>query len=395
MMVKTFRYSRKEMTLFIDGDEVEKSDGDEWVAPLELVADGSLASFRRAVLNEHGQWPSQPNPDPDVAERLRRIVSSVDSRSLHANLGSVSFSPASTDDFDIDYSPRLETSIAVMPDGSSVVDVEVEVHGLNLDEDDYAPLLKPLLDRLGTLLLECVLHGVGNQGLLVLRVKYGPRGATVGDAVDMGQSIAMFLSGMRDGALGPDSVLGMLAAGRSDLLIGVPESVWLEVKSQGYDLGSGDAPKIELAQDVARFANGEMDSLLLIGFRATKDPQTGDEAINKVTSALMPFNAQQYHQVIDYRIFPPVLGLVVTGYTVPLKGGRQGHLLAIRVPAQPEESKPFLVHGAIVGDKVEGAFISIVQRRGEHSIPITGPSVHATLAAGRALLRRGIVPPPF
>jgi hypothetical protein len=72
--------------------------------------------------------------------------------------------------------------------------------------------------------------------------------------------------------------------------------------------------------------------------------------------------------------------------------GRAGHLLAILVPAQPEESKPVLVHGAIVGDKTEGAFISIVQRRGEHPITITAQSIHATLAAGRALLRRSEVP---
>ena len=70
----------------------------------------------------------------------------------------------------------------------------------------------------------------------------------------------------------------------------------------------------------------------------------------------------------------------------------RGHLLAILVPAQPEESKPVLVHGAIVGDKTEGAFISIVQRRSEHSITTTAQSIHATLAAGRALLRRGEVP---
>ncbi len=62
-------------------------------------------------------------------------------------------------------------------------------------------------------------------------------------------------------------------------------------------------------------------------------------------------------------------------------------LLAIRVPAQQEESQPFLVHGTIVGDEVEAAFITFVQRRAEHFITITAPSVHATLAAGRALLR--------
>jgi hypothetical protein len=69
-----------------------------------------------------------------------------------------------------------------------------------------------------------------------------------------------------------------------------------------------------------------------------------------------------------------------------------GDLLAISVPPQPEELKPFLVHGAILEGKVEGAFVSIVRRRGEHSVPITAPAIHAMLSAGRALLRRGQLP---
>lgn len=71
---------------------------------------------------------------------------------------------------------------------------------------------------------------------------------------------------------------------------------------------------------------------------------------------------------------------------MPIKHERV--LIAIEIPPQPEELKPFLVHGAITADgATEGTFISIVQRRGEGSIPITAPMVHATLAAGRALLR--------
>jgi hypothetical protein len=66
-----------------------------------------------------------------------------------------------------------------------------------------------------------------------------------------------------------------------------------------------------------------------------------------------------------------------------------GMLILIDVPSQPEELKPFLAHGGIVGGKVEGAFISIVRRRGESSILITEPMIHSTLAARRALLRRG------
>jgi hypothetical protein len=63
-------------------------------------------------------------------------------------------------------------------------------------------------------------------------------------------------------------------------------------------------------------------------------------------------------------------------------------LISIDIPPQPEELKLFLVHGAITAEgDTEGAFISIVQRRGEGSIPITAPMIHASLAAGRAFLR--------
>jgi hypothetical protein len=42
-------------------------------------------------------------------------------------------------------------------------------------------------------------------------------------------------------------------------------------------------------------------------------------------------------------VFPPVLGLEVYEVEVVLGAGRVGYLLAILVPAQPEESKPVLV----------------------------------------------------
>ena len=63
------------------------------------------------------------------------------------------------------------------------------------------------------------------------------------------------------------------------------------------------------------------------------------------------------------------------------------------MPPQADELKPFLVHVAIVHGKVEGAFISIVRRRDEHSVPVTAAALHGMLAAGRALLRLGAIPP--
>jgi hypothetical protein len=86
---------------------------------------------------------------------------------------------------------------------------------------------------------------------------------------------------------------------------------------------------------------------------------------------------------LDARVYPPIEGLQVEAMDY---GERRG-LLIIVVPPQPERLKPFLVHGALVGSRVEGAFISIVRRRGEASIPISAPAIHTMLAAGRSLLQ--------
>jgi hypothetical protein len=95
-----------------------------------------------------------------------------------------------------------------------------------------------------------------------------------------------------------------------------------------------------------------------------------------------------YKQAIEDHLHPPPDNLRIEA----IDAQDDGMLILIDIPPQPEELKPFLVHGAIVDGKVEGAFISIVRRRGEGSIPITAPMIHSMLAAGRALLRREELP---
>jgi hypothetical protein len=170
----------------------------------------------------------------------------------------------------------------------------------------------------------------------------------------------------------------LLEGGRADLLIGMEESSWLEVKSGPYYLKQ-DAGKIELAQDVARFANS-VGGILIVGLKTKGNPEVIDRVTPVNLSLIRP---QQYRGILDGRVFPPVEGLEIK---VAKVGSDQGVLYVV-VPLQPEELKPFLVHGAIAAGKVEGAFISIVRRRGEASIPTTAPAIHSMLAAGRALLR--------
>jgi hypothetical protein len=179
----------------------------------------------------------------------------------------------------------------------------------------------------------------------------------------------------------------LLRGGHAEALVGQAEGQWLEAKRQHCDLG-GTAGTISLAQAVARFANAEQGGLVVVGLE-TKDA-AGEEVIRKVTP--MPHDpriVRKYKQILEHRLYPPVDGLQIEAIA-----GSNGDLILIDIPPQPEDLKPFLVHGAVIDGKTEDAFISIVRRRGDFSIPTTAAMIHATLAAGRALLRRGELPSP-
>jgi hypothetical protein len=65
----------------------------------------------------------------------------------------------------------------------------------------------------------------------------------------------------------------------------------------------------------------------------------------------------------------------------------RGQIVCIFVPPQNSENQPYLVSGSIVQGRYIRAGVTIVRREGDASIPITAEEIHATLAAGRALLR--------
>ena len=140
------------------------------------------------------------------------------------------------------------------------------------------------------------------------------------------------------------------------------------------------------SRSVAKFANAEEGGLVVAGMAGKKFP--GGERIHRVCP--VPLDSRlirKYQQVLESRLYPPPDYLTIEAIAVD-----DGGLMLIAVPAQPDDLKPFLVHGAIVDGREERSFISIIRRRGESSIPITAPMIHASLAADRTLLRRGKTP---
>ncbi|MDX2933067.1 AlbA family DNA-binding domain-containing protein [Streptomyces ipomoeae] len=174
-------------------------------------------------------------------------------------------------------------------------------------------------------------------------------------------------------AVSAQTALRALLGGVPELLIGLRESEWLEVKSQPYDL-TIHSERIELAKDVAQFANTPDGGLLVIGAR-TKDRGAGD-VIQKITPlASQPKVEERYRKAIDQRIYPPISGMKVESAQVA-----RGSVLFIYVPPQSPAAKPFIVEGAVAGSEHYENFFMIPQRRGSDVHPVSGRSVHGLLA---------------
>jgi len=190
------------------------------------------------------------------------------------------------------------------------------------------------------------------------------------------------------GGADPDSVVNVIEAGYPSSLVGAQESESLEAKSHPWDLDT-DAGKIELAQDVARLANAT-GGVIVIGAATRK--REGEETITKVDGIRADlFSPHRARMTIDARVYPTVEGLIVR--KVPVAGSNLC-VAYIRVPHQDLARQPFVVHGAIVGRRVEGSFISIVKRRGDQSLSVRPEELHTWLTVGRRLLREGRMPEP-
>ncbi|QZQ55715.1 hypothetical protein KZI27_02270 [Curtobacterium sp. TC1] len=267
-----------------------------------------------------------------------------------------------------------------------------DVINIGPDEDERGALervralLTPMLSRRSAVLHSARVDDLSTASstlVVTLVIRPSTRGRSAQELFALGKDAARLLDALMNAAPSRMTVADLVRGGGADLLIGLPEGDWLDAKKLEYAAGEASG-EISLAQAVARFANGDAGGVVVFGAATKKVP--GGEVIRAVDGVnARPGSAARYLRALDRRLYPPVAGLRVD--EVPTSAGKT--IIVIEVPPQGEELKPFLVHGAILADgRTEGAFISIVQRRGEGSIPITAPMIHASLAAGRALLRR-------
>lgn len=249
-------------------------------------------------------------------------------------------------------------------------------------------ILAPLLARHRMWLVSTYWELAHKAGpwIAYIEISFHNRGRIVVDLVRVGLDVLALLGVADEGNPGREQIADLLRAGHAQALIGQAENHWLEAKSQHYDLNS-TIGKISLAKAVARFANAEHGGLIVVGIK-TKTIEGGQDVLRKVTPLPhIPGISRKYQAILKNHLYPPVDGLQIETITY-----KDGEFMLLHIPPQPEDLKPFLVHGAIIDGESDCTFISIVRRRGDDAIPTTPAMIHSTIAAGRALLRRGELP---
>lgn len=182
----------------------------------------------------------------------------------------------------------------------------------------------------------------------------------------------------------PYLILRAIQSGRAEALLGQSESEHLEVKSSAYDLKNVTEAswKLELAQDVAQFANTANGGILIIGYRTKA--RGGVDVVERISAVQhKPARLQIYRDVLKARIHPPINGLQVG--SVSLRDNSD--LVYIYVPAQAEENQPYIVSGAHIDCCYYPSGITIVRRYGDTCVAITAQEIHAALVVGRAFIR--------
>jgi hypothetical protein len=335
---KSVVFDRKEHSLVLaDGDERRGYDGDVFLLHIDDLK---------------GMRP------PDLRVALNRAM---DGENVTVNI-------TLDDRIDDDYS-IVEPVDFAYAEGRLLVAIGFGTDYYDDDEAKVAEflgsILRPYLQRNRSTFVSAELDPY-HQAPFIWNIKIAcsPRNRDMADMFRIGKGALALLHAYDDGKLSRETTLDLLRSGNAQVLIGQEEGPWLDVKADHYNLQTPHG-KISIAQAVSRFANAEHGGIVVVGMRGKKVP--GGEVI----SSICPVPAdgrtlRHYQDAIEKHLYPPpdLLDIEV----VPANGGS---LVVLHIPPQPEELKPFLVHGTIVDGRVEGAFISIVRRRGESSIPIT------------------------
>jgi hypothetical protein len=334
----------------------------ELVAALDVVGPASLASLRRALR----RWAPYRNTFASVhfVNAPRDQVEAKPDRFFHEPVSIVYVKIGEEEEF---YTYAMSFGPAEGP----LPDVEA-----------LTKLIAPLVHRRGAEVDVSIDDDETDWGggcQVGYRMTSPLRGRTVYDSYKLGMDVLALVEAADGGALSHQRVVDLICGGRIDALVGQKETSWIDFKREGYP-SKTDEGRLELAKDVASFAN-TLGGLIVIGI-ATIKTQDIDTASAVVGCSIGNVSVQSYRSAIARKIHPPLVGVEL--FSVPVTPSKEAWVISI--PPQPDEYRPFLVHGEVLGGKVNGNYFSIVARRDDEAFATSPQAVHALLAAGRAAL---------
>lgn len=205
------------------------------------------------------------------------------------------------------------------------------------------------------------------------------RGWTLGDLEAWSRTIQSLLNAFDGAEFGARSVRACVDAGHFEVLLGLPETDWLEAKSQPY--GADEHGMFELAKDISSFANGRKDAILVIGAKTKKtNDQDVIEAVHPMDRGLLP--VRRWRDCLLKKMYPPPAGLVFQVVT-------QTDLASIAyifIPKQSAALQPFLVQGSVVSGRVRGALVGLWSRVDDGCPAVSASELHGQLLAAKAYL---------
>lgn len=180
-------------------------------------------------------------------------------------------------------------------------------------------------------------------------------------------------------ALGVGDIAAALAAGDFDKFIGEVENDVFDAKGQPYDVNT-DTGKRELAKDASAFANGQ-GGYLLIGLRTKPSlVRYADEVV-----AIRAFDQQlvdptQLQNILDSWIYPKIEGVTVQFH--PSAAQTQRGIVAIKVPPQRDEVRPFLIVRVLDGTRQVETIFGYAERKGDRNSPLEIQDLQRALRLG-------------
>jgi len=366
-----------------------ESGGRFFYGPYEYLQHVSLSSLRNALTAACDQLEMDST---NVHNHKVRLEMQLDAGAFGSN-GSpylqqqtrtkVLWTINDPEDFDEDFIFSEPGSLVLTDENELLVEVEFPVEGRDPFEP-FPELARVLSSWAQQRRVELVsLEGQQwNTSLWSGYFRLPIRGNVVSDvqsfALDAHEVGAAFV----DGALNADLIVAILESGQATAIIGLQESSYFECKSQ-LRLDE-ERVRIDFARDVAAFANGNSSGLLVVGLQ-TKPRRDGDfvAGIHPVSDAAR--FARLARRTIDRLVFPPIDNLVVKAVAVD---AGNNYLVYCLIPEQAPELKPFMVAGAFIDGKIDGALISVPRRRDDETIHLSPASIHAFIAAGYAFFRR-------